>query len=66
VIVFRALKLNAMLGLSWKECWALGESNENWDVGPIINWLRSKGVGIEARYDPVVGETRFYLVSGGQ
>jgi hypothetical protein len=66
-LMYRALMAVYEQGLSWKECWALGEGNAEWDVGPIVVWMRARGVVIEARYDAVVGETRFYLVgvSGG-
>jgi hypothetical protein len=61
-VLFRALKAAPVLGLSWKECWVLGEGNQEWDVGPIVIWMRTKGVEVDARYDPVAGETRFYIV----
>jgi hypothetical protein len=48
-------------GMSWAECWALGEGEESWAVGPIVIWLRSKGVSVVALYDVAEGETRFYL-----
>jgi hypothetical protein len=67
-LLFRFIRDAGVVGVSWKECWALGlecesngESNE-WDVGPIVVWLRAHGVEVVARYDVVVGETRFYLV----
>ncbi|HWI68540.1 MAG TPA: hypothetical protein VNS88_09185, partial [Nitrospiraceae bacterium] len=64
-VLFRFLRDAGDAGLSWKECWALGEGNDEWDVGPIVVWLRSTGkVEVLARYDVVVGETRFYLVAG--
>ena len=65
--VYRMLKSRHEVGASWKELWALGESNEQWDVGPIVVWLRFHGCEVEARYDVVGGESRFYLVgvSGG-
>jgi hypothetical protein len=47
--------------MSWAECWALGEGEESWAVGPIVIWLRSKGVAVVALYDVAEGETRFYL-----
>jgi hypothetical protein len=59
--LYRLLRDCAEKGSSWRECWALGEGNEGWDVGPIVIWLRSRSVDIEAVYDPVRGETRFYL-----
>lgn len=61
-LMFRSLKANSLLGMSWRECWALGEGNSTWDVGPIVVWLRAHGVDIDARYDSAVGETRFYLI----
>ena len=66
-IVFRLLRDSGESGVSWRELWAAGESNEphevnqRWEVGPIVVWLRSRGVDIEALYDTSVGETRFYL-----
>jgi hypothetical protein len=63
-LMYRMLRERHEAGMSWRECWALGEGNDDWDVGPIIVWMRSRGVSVEARYDPVVGETRFYLVAG--
>jgi len=61
-LLYRELLSAGGAGLSWKECWALsGEVNDGWDVGPIVVWMRSKGVDIDARYDVVAGETRFYL-----
>lgn len=63
-VLYRALGDAGDAGLSWRECWALGESgetNSRWDVGPIVIWVRAKGVDIEALYDPIAGETRFYL-----
>ncbi len=59
--LYRALMGKTSEGMSWKECWALGEGNDRWDVGPIVVWLRAHGVEVEARYDSVVGETRFYI-----
>jgi hypothetical protein len=59
--LYRMLRDCAEKGSSWRECWALGEGNEGWDVGPIVIWLRSRSVDIEAVYDVVAGETRFYL-----
>jgi hypothetical protein len=70
VLLYRFLAASLETGRSWRECWALGESQESleeyelnagWDVGPIVVWLRSHGVDIEALYDVVAGETRFYL-----
>jgi hypothetical protein len=67
VLLYRFLAASLETGRSWRECWALGESegeyelNVGWDVGPIVVWLRSHGVDIEALYDVVAGETRFYL-----
>lgn len=66
-IVFRHLREAGEVGVAWRELWALGESSEphevteRWDVGPIIVWLRARNVDIEALYDVVAGETRFYL-----
>ncbi len=60
-VLYRALMAATSSGLSWKDCWALGEGNEQWNVGPIVVWLRSHSVDIEAVYDVVAGETRFYL-----
>ena len=62
--LFRALREAGESGMSWRGCWALGEGNERWDVGPIVIWLRMQKVQIDARYDPVGGETRFYLLVG--
>jgi hypothetical protein len=55
-VVYRALLAAGAGGLSWRELWALSEA-----VGPVVIWMRAHGVEVEARYDPVVGETRFYL-----
>lgn len=60
VVLFRALKAAGSAGLSWKECWALSD-DEEFVVGPIVIWMRFHGCDIEARYDPVAGETRFYI-----
>jgi len=59
-LLFRALKSAGAGGLSWKECWALSD-DEEFVVGPIVIWMRFHGCDVEARYDPVAGETRFYL-----
>jgi hypothetical protein len=56
-VLYRALLAAGPGGLSWRECWALGD----WEVGPVVIWMRAHGVEVEARYDPVAGETRFYL-----
>jgi len=61
-LLFRALKSAGAGGLSWKECWALSD-DEEFVVGPIVIWMRFHGCDIEARYDVVAGETRFYLLS---
>jgi hypothetical protein len=61
-VLFRALKSAGESGLSWKECWALSD-DEEFVVGPIVIWMRFHGCDIEARYDVVAGETRFYLMS---
>lgn len=65
-VLFRALREAGEAGLSWKECWALSD-DEEFVVGPIVIWMRAHGVSIDARYDVVAGETRFYLLgaSGG-
>ena len=64
-VLFRALRDAGAGGLSWRECWALSD-DEEFVVGPIVIWMRFHGCDVEARYDPVAGETRFYLgVSGG-
>ena len=60
-VLFRALKAAGAGGLSWKECWALSD-DEEFVVGPIVIWMRFHGVEVDARYDPVAGETRFYIV----
>lgn len=60
-VLFRALRSAGALGLSWKECWALSD-DEEFVVGPIVIWMRFHGCDIEARYDAVAGETRFYLI----
>lgn len=59
-VLFRALKDAGAKGLSWTECWALSD-DEEFVVGPIVIWMRFHGVVVEARYDAVAGETRFYL-----
>ena len=59
-VLYRALREAGETGLSWKECWALS-TDEEFVVGPIVIWMRFHGVGVTARYDPVGGETRFYL-----
>jgi len=59
-LLFRALRSAGESGLSWKECWALSD-DEEFVVGPIVIWMRFHGCDVEARYDPVAGETRFYL-----
>jgi hypothetical protein len=60
-VLYRALKAAGSEGLSWKECWALS-TDEEFVVGPIVIWMRFHGCEVVARYDPVGGETRFYLV----
>lgn len=59
-VLFRALKRAGSAGLSWRECWALSD-DEEFVVGPIVIWMRFHGCDIEALYDAVAGETRFYL-----
>lgn len=59
-VLFRALREAGESGLSWKECWALS-ADEEFVVGPIVVWMRFHGCEVEARYDAVAGETRFYL-----
>jgi hypothetical protein len=70
VLLYRFLAASLETGRSWRECWALGESQESleeyelnagWDVGPIVVWLRSHDVDVIAEYDVTAGETRFYL-----
>lgn len=56
VVLFRALRDAAEKGLAWRECWALCE-----DVGPVIVWMRARGVEVSAVYDVGGGETRFYI-----
>jgi hypothetical protein len=60
-LLFRALKAAGSAGLSWKECWALSD-DEEFTVGPIVIWMRYHGCEVNAVYDLIAGETRFYLV----
>ena len=59
-VLYRALKSAGAGGLSWKECWALSD-DEEFVVGPIVIWMRFHGCDVDAVYDVVAGETRFYL-----
>jgi hypothetical protein len=59
-LLFRALKAAGSAGLSWKECWALSD-DEEFTVGPIVIWMRYHGCEVNAVYDLIAGETRFYL-----
>ena len=61
VLLYRELLRVGDAGLSWKECWAVGEADADYAVGPVVVWLRSKGVDVRSTYDTVAGETRFYL-----
>lgn len=57
-VLFRALRSRGEAGLSWRECWmVLEEAASDVAVGPLIIWMRSKGVGILATYRD--GETVF-------
>lgn len=54
--LYRALQRAGGNGLAWRECLDFVE-----EPGSVVTWLRSKGVGVEAGYDPTIGETRFTL-----
>ena len=61
VVLFRALRDAGAVGMSWTECWAAGQGVSEWEVGPVIVWMRGRGVEVRAEYDTVGGETRFYI-----
>lgn len=57
-VLFKALRSRGEAGLSWRECWmVLEEAASDVAVGPLVIWMRSKGVSIVALYRD--GETVF-------
>ena len=60
--LYRALKARGEAGLTWREAWLVLDeagADESVAVGPLVIWLRHKGVRIVAGYRS--GETVFFL-----
>lgn len=63
--LYRALQKRADVGLSWREAWLVLDEHghEEVAVGPVVIWMRAKGVPVLSIY--VAGETRFVLEQVG-